>query len=165
MHGVDETHVHRFGRHDQRLGPFAGPEKPDAVQDRAVGHAAGREDDFVAWRQVVGVIDARRIADPHLPHPFDQAVGNLRAVFGLLQLLFQDEARLDFAVQTFHGGGGDHAFGAAAYAHQRVDARPGYGRRDSRRQIAVGDQTYARAGVADVLNEFAVAGAVQNYDR
>src|SRR5262245_64319480 len=59
MHGVDETHVHRFGRHDQRLCPFSGPEKPYAVQDRAVGHAAGREDDFVAGGQVIGVIDAR----------------------------------------------------------------------------------------------------------
>ena len=79
-------------------------------------------------------------------------------------MLFQDEAGLNFAVQTLHGGGGDYAFGAAAYAHQRVNARPGDRRRDSRRQIAVGDQAYARAGVANVLNQFAMAGAVQNYD-
>src|SRR5882672_3444404 len=135
------------------------------MKHRAVGHAAGGEDDLVAGGQVVGMIDARRIGDSHFLHSFDQTVGNLRAVFGLLQLLFQNEAGLHFAVQTFHGGGGDHAFGTAADAHQRVDAGSGDGRRDSRRQIAVGDQAYARAGVANVLNQFAMAGTIQNYNR
>src|SRR5215470_11884343 len=114
-----------------------------------------------AMKCLNGEIQSRFVMKEQL----EQAEDRAEIPDGLVQLLFQDEAGLDFAVQTFHGGGRDHAFWAAAYAHQRMDARPGDGRRDSGRQIAVGDQAYARAGVANVLNEFTMAGAVQNYNR
>ena len=54
--------------------------------------------------------------------------------------------------------------GRAADAHRGVDAGAAHGGRDAGREVAVGDQLDARAGLADLGDEIVMALAVEHDD-
>ncbi len=60
---------------------------------------------------------------------------------------------------------GDDALRRAADAHQHVDAGPGLGGGDRRRDVAVADQVDARAGLAQLGDQVVVAVALEHDDR
>src|SRR5579885_1300390 len=73
--GVNEAYVARLGRHDERVGSSARAEEADAAQERAVGDSGRDEDDLLAGREVVRVINLVRVADAHLPEPREHQIG------------------------------------------------------------------------------------------
>src|SRR5215208_2899692 len=73
--GVDEAYVARLGRHHERVRAVTRPEEADAAQERAVGDAARDEDDLLARREVVRVVDLVRVVDAHLFEPREHRLG------------------------------------------------------------------------------------------
>src|SRR5437588_3938289 len=163
--GVNEAYVARLGRHHERVRAAARAEEAHPAQERAVGDARRDEDDLPAGREVVRVIDLVWVADAHLLEAREHLFGGRD--FGLVNaeaFVVEDEAGLNLSVQTLHGRGCEDAFGRAADAHQRVYVRSGDRRRYSSREVAVADETDARARFAHVLYELPVARAVENDD-
>ena len=74
----------------------------------------------------------------------------------LLLVVERLAAALDLAAQAAHRRGGDHALGRAADPHHRVHAGAAHRGGDAGREVAVGDQADARAGLADVGDELLV---------
>src|SRR5438105_4720393 len=162
---INEAYVARLGRHHERVRATARAEEADAAQERAVGDARRDEDDLLAGREVVRVVDLVRVADAHLFESREHLFGGRD--FGLVNaeaFVVEDEAGLNLSVQTLHGCGCEDAFGRAADAHQRVYVRSGDRRRYSSREVAVADETDARARFAHVLYELPVARAVEDDD-
>src|SRR5437763_6767333 len=151
--GVNEAYVARLGRHHERVCASARAEEAHPAQERAVGDARRDEDDLPAGREVVRVVDLVRVADAHLLEAREHLFGGRD--FGLVNaeaFVVEDEAGLNLSVQTLHGRGCEDAFGRAADAHQRVYVRSGDRCRYSSREVAVADETDARARFARVLD-------------
>src|SRR5205807_6675915 len=81
----------------------------------------------------------------------------------LFRTVLHHEPAEDFAVQAAQGGGGEHALGRAAGAHHGVDARAGDTGRDTGGEVAIGDETDARAGLADIGDEFFMARTIEHH--
>src|SRR5207342_2228447 len=100
MASVDAADGAGAGAHDQRLGRGAGAAVADALEDVAVGHAGGREEDVVARAEVVGG---------------EHAVEVVAGVDGGLALavVTGPEAAEQLPAHRLEGGGGEHALGGS----------------------------------------------------
>src|SRR5262245_31605852 len=146
--------------------PLSGTEEANAAHQSAVCNAGSREDDLFARGQIVRVINLVGIGDAHRFQAIQHFVlGRYLVSIDPQPFRIVDQTRLDLAVQTFDGSGGEHTFGSAADSHQRMNVGTGYGRRDSGGKIAVRNQTNARAGRAHVIDDLFVALAIQNNHR
>src|SRR5207245_2120359 len=105
-----------------------------------------------AGGQVLRAVHLVEIGDPHAPEAL------------AVRFLGEDEAGLDLAVEAAHGGGGQDAFGSAAGAHHRVDARAHHGRGDAGGKVAVADEPNACTGLPDIGNEPLVPWPVEHDD-
>src|SRR6185436_12147216 len=130
---VDEPDAVRVVLHDDRARANAVAEETDALHEGALGDARGREDDVVARREILRLVDLLQILDAHRAAPL--------FVLGLAD----DQPRENLAVEAPHRRRRQHALRRAARAHERVDTRAARRRRDAGRQIAVPDQTDPRA--------------------
>src|SRR6266487_1005387 len=108
MDAVDEADAVRVVLHDDRARTDAVAEKAHALHRRALGDACGSEDDVVAGREILGSVDPLEVLDAH------------GAAALLVFRLADDQPRENLAVETPHGGGGQHALWRAARAHERV---------------------------------------------
>src|SRR5215207_6204300 len=122
-----------------------------AVDELAVGHAGGHEERVVAAHQVVELVDA-------------VAIESGRLAAGALGVVLRRELALHEAAQCLDGARGGDALGAAADADAHVDARLVACGVDATGDVAVADQSRARARFAYVGDELLVARAVQNRD-
>ena len=73
------------------------------------------------------------------------------------------EPAVDGAAEALQRAGGDDALGRAADAEQHVGAALGPRRRDGAGDVAVGDEPDAGAGLAALLDDVVVAGAVEDH--
>src|SRR4029077_5461942 len=71
---VDEPHPVAPRAHDERVGPGAVGEEPDATQEVSVRDPRGG-DDHLARREVLGAEDALVVLDPGLAQLVDLAAG------------------------------------------------------------------------------------------
>src|SRR5436305_1140161 len=78
--------------------------------------------------------------------------------------VLRPQLALDHAAETFDGTGGDDALRCAADAEQQVDARAVARGHDRAGDVTVGDELDPGAGIADLLDELAVPGAVEHDD-
>src|SRR5580704_6185369 len=152
MDGIDEADLAAIEREHHRLRPHSFAEEAHAAQQAAGGDAGAGENDVVAGREFVCVVNAARIFDAHL-----------RDAFEMLRLL-HDQAAENLAVEAAQSSGGEHAFGRAADAHHGVDAGAAHSRADAGGKIAVGDQLNARADFANFGDQIFVPRAVHHYD-
>ena len=107
---------------------------------------------FLPGARSCGFVDALGILDAHLRDAF--------VVLGF----GDDEARENFAVEAAQRRGGENAFGRAARAHHGVNAGADDGGADAGGKVAIGDQADARAGGANIGDQFFMARAVENDD-
>ena len=129
------------------IGPGAVAEEAHALHQRAVGDAGRGEDDVLARREILRLVDPLEVGDAH------------GAAALLVLRRVHDEPREDLAAQAAHRRRREHAFGRAADAHHRVHAAADHGGGDAGRQVAVADQADARAGGADLLDQLLVPRA------
>src|SRR5207237_6161078 len=90
---INEAYVARLGRHHERVRATARAEEADAAQERAVGDARRDEDDLLAGREVVRMVDLVRVADAHLLESREHLFGGRD--FGLVNaeaFVVEDEA-------------------------------------------------------------------------
>src|ERR1041384_2049823 len=157
VHGVNETHsLGAFGRHDYRRSPNAGSKEAHSAKYRPIRHTGCRENDFLAGREIVRIVDAVRITDPHLLHSIHRVFTNSVPVFRLLSRVFEPNARASLSVQTLHRRRGKHAFGSAAGTHRRMNSGSRYGGRDASREVSVRNELDASAGLPDVSDQLLV---------
>src|SRR5712692_84088 len=141
---------------------IAGAEETHAAHERSVGHTRGRENDLLAWREIVGVVNLVRIGYAHRLQALDDLRRGRHFVFIHAESIrIENQARLNLAVQTLDRRGGQHAFGRAPNTDTRVNICACYRRRNSGREIAVRDQTNARARGAGVIDYLFVSRAIQ----
>src|SRR5208283_5341655 len=150
MDAVNEPYASRFQRQNHRRSPRAFAEEADALEQRAFGHAGGRENQLLAWRQVFGFINLVLVFDAHL--------GNALFQFRLVDY----QPALHVSVQAANRRRRDYALRRAARAHHRVHSGSDHGRGDASRQIAVADQPDARARLADIGDQFFVPWPVEH---
>src|SRR6266436_3504496 len=101
VNGVDEAHaLGALGCHYDRRRANACSEKAHAAKYRPVRHTGRREDDFLARRQIVSIVDAVRVVDSHRFHSFDRVFADSLAVFEIFKLFLQDEARKYLSVEA-----------------------------------------------------------------
>src|SRR6266852_4229953 len=150
MDGFDEAHLALVQSEDHGGGANALAEEPHSFQKIAVGHAGTGKDHFLAGREVVGVVDALGIHDPH----FFKARLVLRFAY--------HQPREDLAVQTAQSRGGENAFGSSAGPHHHVHTSANNSGGNSRREIAIADEPDARARGANIRDELFVAWAIEN---
>src|SRR5712691_1368340 len=142
---------------------IARAEETHATHQRSVSHTGGREDDFLARRKIVSIVSLVRIADAHRLQTLDDLSRGRHFVFVYAESFrIENQTRLNFSVQTLDRRGGQHSFGRAADTDTRVNICARYRRRNSGREIAVRDQTNARAGGAGVVDYLFVARPIQN---
>ena len=122
-----------------------------ALQDVAVGHAGGGEEDVLALDEVV-------VGE----HALEVVAGVHRGL--ALVVVARPQAPDLPAADALDRRGGDDALGRAADAPQEVDRGARGDRQQRRGDVAVGDQAHARAGVADRLDALLVARAVEHDD-
>src|SRR5690606_15140715 len=79
-----------------------------------------------------------------------------------LRLVARPDARLDVAAQGLERTGRDHALRRATDTQQQVHAGLRHRRHERAGHVAVGDELDARAGLADLLDDFLVARTVEN---
>ncbi len=96
--------------HHQRRRADAVAEEADALHQRALGDAGGREDDVLARREILRPVDPLEVGDAH------------RAAALLVLRRVDDEPREDLAAEAAHGRRREHALGRAADAHHGVHA-------------------------------------------
>ena len=72
------------------------------------------------------------------------------------------QARQNFSVQAAKRGCGKHAFGSAADAHHSVDSGADDGRGNAGGEVSVANQADARAGGANVRDQFFMARPVEH---
>ena len=113
----------------------------------------GGEDEVLARREVLRPVDPALVVV--VAHP---------ARAGAFLVVAEPEAGLDLAAEAAQRGGGDHALGGAADAHDGVDAGPRDGARDGRREVAVADQLDPGTGRPDLVDERVVARPLEDDD-
>src|SRR4029453_1993721 len=118
-----------------------------------VGDPGRREDERVARRELLRVIDALLVA-----------VAHRRATRPLLVAAIP-ESRLDLAAEAAQRGSGQHAFRRAADPHHRVDAGALDRAADRGRQVAIADQLDPRSGRTDLLDQGLVPRPLEDHDR
>ena len=122
-----------------------------AAQQVAVGHAGGAEEDVVAAHEVVGVQDAVEVV---------AGIDGLPA----LGVVLRPQPSLQLAADALQRAGRDDALRRAADAEQHVDAGGQAGRGDRARDVAVGDEADAGAGLPDLFDDLLVPRPVQDAD-
>src|SRR4051794_187212 len=137
--------------HDERVRVRAARAVADAVEQLAVCHARGDEEDVVAAHELLGG-----------QHPAEVVTGVDGAA--ALRVVLRPELALDHTTEALDGAGGDDAFGCPTDAEQEVDAGAVTGGHDGARDVAVGDELDSGARVADLLDQVAVAWAIENDD-
>src|SRR4051812_25920566 len=151
MGGVDETDPRRMTLHDQRAGPDTVAEEADAFHQRPVRHPGGGEDDVLAAREILRAVHSLEIGNAH------------RAAARLVLRRRHHQPAEDLAVQAAHGRGRQYPFGRSADSHDRVHSAADHRRSDPGREIAVANQPYARAGVADFFNQLSVPWPIEHH--
>ena len=126
------------------------PKKRTPFISDAVGDAGGGKDDVLARGEVLRLVDPLEVGDAH------------RAAAGLVLWRVHHQAREDLAAQAAHRRRREHALGRAADAHHGVHAAADHRGGDAGRQVAVADQTNARAGGADVGDQLLVPRPVEH---
>src|SRR5262249_31834952 len=70
MYGVYKTNsFSAFGCHDYRGRSDASSKETNTAQDSSVCNPGSGKDDFLARGEIIGIVDAPRIANAHLFHP------------------------------------------------------------------------------------------------
>jgi hypothetical protein len=95
-------------------------------------------------------------------HPVDLVAG-LEEPLALV-VVPRPQLPLHRAAQALDRGRRDHTLGRAADPHEEVDPGPHLRGGDRRRDVAVADEVDARAGLADLGNEFVMAVALEDDD-
>src|SRR6266436_6531757 len=94
---------------------LAGTKETHPAQQGSVSNAAGGEDDFLAGREIVGVVSLVRISYAHRLEALDDLFGRRHLALVYSQPLgIKNQARLNLAVQTFYCRRSQDAFGCAA---------------------------------------------------
>ena len=121
-----------------------------AAQQLAVGDAGGDEEDVTAHE----VVDVQH------------AVEVVPGVEGLLPLVvvLRPELALQRTAHALERAGGDDPLRRATDAQEQVDAGALPGGGDRAGDVAVGDELDAGAGLADLVDELLVPGAVEDAD-
>src|SRR2546425_389423 len=120
---------------------LAGTKETHPAQQGSVSNAAGGEDDFLARREIVGIVSLVRISYAHRLEALDAFLGRRP-----LPLAHphprgtKTRPPLNPPIQTFVARRSRAAFGRAADAEAGVNVWPRPRRRDSRREIAVRNQ-------------------------
>src|SRR5208337_285242 len=115
-------------------------------------HTGAGEDHLLAGSQIFGGVNALWIFYAHA-----------REAFVMLGFA-DDEAGENLAIEAAQRGGSKHSFRSAARAHDHVHAGAEDGGGNAGGEVAVTDEPDARASRADFLDEFFVAGAIENDD-
>src|SRR3954466_5424156 len=149
---VDEPHPVAARAHQQRMRSRAVGEEADAAQQVSV-RDAGRSDDHLARREILGPEDALVVEDPGLPQLVDLPAGG------------GPELRLQLAAQAGQRGGREYGLPGAADPDRQVVVRAADRRGDRRGHVAVLDELDAGAGGADLLDEVVVARPVEDQRR
>src|SRR5215213_4529957 len=140
------------------MRPLARSEKAHTLQQRTISHTSRSKDDLLPRREIIRVVNLVRILYAHRRQPVEYLLARRHLVFVYTQTIrIEHEPRLDLTVQTLHRRGSDNAFGRAADSHQRMDICSSNCRRNTRREVAIRDQTNASAGRSHVVNEFFVS--------
>src|SRR4051795_5992922 len=142
---VDEPDPVAARAHEQRMRSRAVGEKADAAQQVAV-RDAGRSDDHLAGREILGTEDALVVEDPGLAQLVDLPAGG------------GPELRLQLAAQAAQRGGREYGLPRAADPDREMVVRAADRRGDRRGHVAVLDELDPRARVADLLDQVVVAG-------
>ena len=124
-------------------------EEAHAAQEVAV-RDAGRGDDHLAGRQLLGLEDLVDVVDPVLLRLLDLAARR------------RPELRLELAAEAAERGGGEDCLARAADPDRDVVVRAAHGGRHRRGHVAVLDQLDAGAGGADLLDQVVVARPVED---
>ena len=139
------------GAHHQRFGGRAFAAVADALEDVAVGDAGGGEEDVLAGAEVVGCEDLVEVVagvDRGAP----------------LLVVARPEPSQELAAHRLQRRRREHALGGAADPPEEVDRGALGDRQERRRDVAVGDQADAGAGLADRADLLLVAGPVEDDD-
>src|SRR5260221_11962502 len=101
---------------------LAGTKETHPAQQSSVSNTAGREDDFLAGREIVRVVSLVRIGYAHRLEALDNLLGWRHFAFVHVQPVWiKNQTRLNLAIQTLDGRCGQDAFGRAADADARVN--------------------------------------------
>ena len=137
----------------------------DAIEQQAVGDAAGCEHHVGAGGELLGLVDLVRVGDAHFCQAGEVAfTGEALPLLGLCHGRVVDELTLEMAAQGAQGGSGNHAFRGGADAHQAMGSRAGETGGDGGLHIAIGDRLHTGAGGTDLSDQILVAGAVHHHD-
>src|SRR3954454_25125334 len=147
---VDEPDPVAARAHEQRMRSRAVGEKADAAQQVAV-RDAGRSDDHLARREILGTEDALVVEDPGLSQLVDLPAGG------------GPELRLQLAAQAAQRGGREQGLPGAADTDREVVVRAADRRGDRRCDGAVRDGLAPRARVTYVLDAAGVTRPVEDY--
>src|SRR5215216_6351070 len=150
MAGVDRADRPRLRPHHQRLRSGAVTPVADALEQLPVRHARRREEHVVTRDEIVGGENAAEVV---------AGVGGGAA----LVVVAGPEPAVKSAADAFQRAGGDDALGGAADAEQHVGAALRPGGRDRAGDVAVGDEADPGAGLAALLDDVFVAGAVEDH--
>src|SRR5258708_35741881 len=97
------------------MGALAGTKETHPAHQSSVSYAGGRENDLLAWRKVIRVVNLLRISYAHRLKPLDYLLG--RRYFAFIDpqpVGIENQTRLNLAVQTFYCRRGQYAFGRTA---------------------------------------------------
>src|SRR5436190_7334470 len=140
---VDEPHPVAARAHEQRVRARAVGEEANAAQQVSI-RDAGRSDDHLARREILGAEDALVVEDPGLPQLVDLPAGG------------GPELRLELAAQAAQRGGREYGLPSAADPDREMVVRAADRRGDRRGHVAVLDELDSRARVADLLDQVVV---------
>src|SRR3954454_25055394 len=146
---VHEAQPVAAGAHYERMRPRAVGLEPDSAQQVAVRDTR-RDHDHLAGGEVVQREDPLHVLHPGLLRRSD--LGRRR----------RPQLRLEAAAEAAQGRGRQDRLARPAGPDREVGVRPAHGRRDRRGDVSVLDQLDPRAGVADLLDQIVVPGAVED---
>src|ERR1700722_548024 len=150
--GIDETDLAIVEGEDHRHGANAFAEEAHAFEQVSVGDAATRKNNFFSRRQVFRVVDAFWIFHAHA-----------FKAFGVLRFAY-DQPCKNLSIESAQCCCGDDSLGSAAGSHHGVNAGADDRGGNTGGQVAVADQANARAGFANVADQFFVARAIEHDD-
>ena len=142
-------HHHAFGGENRLSVRLAAALDP--AQQRAVGHAGGREN-AVALGEVFELVDAIEVGDAPL------------AGAGLFVLVAEHQPAVELPADAAQRSRREHAFGRAALAHVHIDRGVFIGHRDDARDVAVTDQHHAAAQGTQLGNQLGMARTIKHAD-
>src|SRR5271157_1938315 len=128
MDGLDKPYLALIQLHHQGCGTHAIAEETHALEQRSVGDSGGREDDVLAWSQVIRRIDTFGIVNAHVLH-----------AFALLSRV-PDQTAHHVSIEAADGSRSEHALRSSACTHDGMHARAQHTSGNTGRKIAIADQ-------------------------